>query len=158
MIKSYSFAVSHKTPILAGRALLGVAMLAFSAGCGTLENEEGRLPDAMQTAIRTFSASGYPDLTKLPEAPKNVPSAGTWTALEAGLVAQGQEVSANPSAAPLTQTESDLSWAQTARTSLETEPLAQPIAPAQPGEVTEQDAAAAARAKFDADFARLPPL
>lgn len=133
-------------------------LVGLSTACGTLENEEGRLPDAMRTAMRTFSANGYPDLTKLPEAPKYVPSAATWSALEAGLIAQGQEVASSPSASALTPADSDLTWAQTARTDLETEPLAQPIAPAQSGASNEQEDAAAARAKFDADFARLPPI
>jgi hypothetical protein len=158
MIKSNSFAFNKKTPTLVVRSLLMCALVTLSTGCATLENEEGRLPDAMRTAVRTFSASGYPDLTKLPETPKNIPSAATWSALEAGLVAQGQEVASNPSAAALTPADSDLTWAQTARTSLEIEPLAQPVAPVQSGASAEQDAAAAARAKFDADFARLPPL
>jgi hypothetical protein len=141
---------------LRGVSALGVA--ALCCGCMSLENEEGRLPNAMRSAIAGFTAKGYPDLTKLPDAPTGLPSANAWSALEAGLVKQGQQLGTNPAAVALKPEDSDLRWAQVAKSEVEANPLSQPLVQAPSGTPTELENAAAARAKFDADLARLPPL
>jgi hypothetical protein len=140
------------------KAVVVLSLAAFSTGCMSLENEEGRLPDAMRTTISALTSNGYPDLTKIPDAPTDLPAPATWTALEAGLVRQGKEMAANPAAAAPTSDDTNLSWAQSARLNLEADPRAQPIIAPPAGVQTELESAAAARAKFDADLARLPPL
>jgi hypothetical protein len=138
-----------------------VACLPFLAlavsGCTTLAAEEGRLPQAMRGAIATFTAKGYPDLSKIPDVPQDVPSENNWSNLEAGLVQQGKAVSASPLASAPTPEETNQTWADGARASLETDPRAQPLSPPQPGTPSEAEWAAQAKAKLDADLARLPP-
>jgi hypothetical protein len=143
------------------RALgLCMGLLAFtsSAGCVSLAQEEGRLPDAMRTTIASLTAKGYPDLTKIPDAPTALPSSDVWSGLQAGLVNQGRIVSNDPDARAPTNDETNLEWAQIERNKLEAEPLAQPLAAPVQGETNNPDWAAQARAKLDADLARLPPL
>jgi hypothetical protein len=136
------------------RATLCLSLTVLSAGCVSLENDEGRLPDAMRASMTSLSAKDYPDLTKIPDAP----TPATWGALEAGLIAQGQQIAAAPLAAVPTADETNLNWATNARAALESDPLAQPLPARVAGAPTELEDAAAARAKFDADLARLPPL
>jgi hypothetical protein len=143
-------------PRLAAGVMIVAGFLSLAA-CSTLAEEEGRLPDAMRSAMTTLTARGYPDLTKIPDAPKDVPPASTWSALEAGLVSQGQRVSASPLATPLTAEETNLAWADRDRATLVTDPRAQPLPPVVPGSQTEAEWAAQAKAKLDADIARLPP-
>ena len=126
-------------------------------GCMSLENEEGRLPDALRSAISGLTAKGYPDLTKIPDAPTDLPSATTWSALEARLAAQGKLVAASPSAIAPTAEETNLSWAVTERNRLEADPMAQPLPPVVAGAPGTPEWAAEARAKLEADLARLPP-
>ena len=136
-------------------ASLSIAVVC--TGCMSLENEEGRLPDAMRSAISGLTAKGYPDLTKIPDAPTDLPSATTWSALEARLAAQGKLVAASPSAIAPTAEETNLSWAVTERNRLEAEPMAQPLPPVVAGAPGTPEWAAEARAKLEADLARLPP-
>lgn len=140
------------------KGLLLLSLAALSTGCMSLENEEGRLPDAVRSTISGLIAKGYPDLTKIPDAPTDLPAPATWTALESRLVIQGRELAANPAAAAPTSDDTSLSWAQSARSNLEADPRAQPVTAPPAGVPTELESAAAARAKFDADLARLPPL
>jgi hypothetical protein len=126
-------------------------------GCVSLESEEGRLPDAMRAAISNLSAKGYPDLTKIPDAPTNLPTATTWSALEAGLVEQGKALSQDPAAVPPTPEETNLDWAEAQRRALNSDPRAEPVPPVPVGGSDEVKWAADAKAKLDADLARLPP-
>jgi hypothetical protein len=158
MVTLISFGKNTHALRLGFRAAFCASLTVLGAGCASLENEEGRLPDAMRAAMTSLSSKGYPDLTKLPDAPTDMPSAATWTALETGLRAQGQQVAANPAATAPTPDETNVNWAQSVRASLEADPMAQPVPAAKAGVQTELEAAAAARAKFDADLARLPPL
>jgi hypothetical protein len=141
-------------------AHLGLAglVLTFSAGCVSLESEEGRLPAAMRTAINTFSAKGYPDLTKIPPVPTDVPTAANWSALESGLVTQGKALTNNPAARPPTTDEANLSWADAARRTITEDPRSEPVPPVPIDGSQEAQWAAEAKAKLDADIARLPPL
>jgi hypothetical protein len=137
-----------------------IAMLTLclgTTGCVSLENEEGRLPRAMRASIATLSAKGYPDLTKIPDAPTDLPTAANWTSLEAGLVAQGNTLSTDPMAVPPTTDEANLGWAKAAQTAFDGDPRAQPLPPVQPGSENDVSWAAAAKAKLEADLARLPP-
>ena len=139
------------------KALAVLMAVAFSSGCMSLANEEGRLPDAMRSVISGFTAKGYPDLTKLPEAPTDLPTSANWSALESRLVAQGRALATNPAAIAPTPEETNLAWARTEREALEADPLAQPLQPDPPGAPSSAQWAADARAKLDADLARLPP-
>jgi hypothetical protein len=138
-----------------GVACFGIGLL---SGCMSLESEEGRLPAAMRTAINTFTAKGYPDLTKVPDAPTNVPTPATWTALENGLVDQGKILSRDPAARPPAANETNLSWAERERQALTSDPRAEPVPPVPVQGSSEAVWAAEAKAKLDADIARLPPL
>ncbi len=142
---------------LAARALVAMSLASMSVGCVSLENEEGRLPDAVRAAISGLTAKGYPDLTKIPDAPTNLPTPATWTALESRLVGQGRDLAANPSAVAPTAEETNLSWAATARTNLEADPRSEPLPAIVAGAEGSPEWAAAAKAKLEADLARLPP-
>jgi hypothetical protein len=137
-------------------AVIGM-LLTSTSGCMSLENEEGRLPDAMRAAISNLSAKGFPDLTKIPDAPQDLPSTSTWKSLESGLVAQGKSLAANPGAVAPTAEETNLDWAETQRRALNADPRAEPVPPVPIEGSDEVRAAAAAKAKLDADLARLPP-
>jgi hypothetical protein len=138
-------------------AVAALLACAFGAGCVSLENEEGRLPDAMRGTINSLTAKGYPDLTKIPDAPTSLPTETTWNALQSGLIGQGAEVSRNPDARAPTPDETNLTWAASERSKLEADPQAQPLPAPVAGSDNSPDWAAAARAKLDADIARLPP-
>jgi hypothetical protein len=131
--------------------------LVLNSGCMSLENEEARLPDGMRSAMASLTAKGYPDLTKIPDAPKDLPSATAWSSLESGLVTQGAAVAANPEAKALVPGDTDLAWAAQDRAALEADPRAEPLPAAVPGTATEPDWAVEARKKLEADLARLPP-
>jgi hypothetical protein len=137
--------------------LAALTLCVGATGCVSLENEEGRLPRAMQASLATLSAKGYPDLTKIPDAPTDLPTAANWTSLEAGLVAQGNTVSTDPMAVQPTTDEANLGWAKAAQSALDGDPRAQPLPPVQPGSENDVSWAAAAKAKLEADLARLPP-
>jgi hypothetical protein len=141
----------------AAKLLVALSLAGLCTGCMSLENEEGRLPDAMRSAISGLTAKGYPDLTKIPEAPTDLPSATTWSALETRLTSQGREVATNPKSISPTAEETNLSWAATERTALEGDPRAQPLPPVVAGAPGTPEWAAEARAKLEADLARLPP-
>jgi hypothetical protein len=137
------------------RAIVTLCLGASSlTGCMSLANEEGRLPDAMRGAIATLSAKGYPDLTKIPDTPTDLPSQLNWSSLESRLVSQGAALAANPTAALPTSEETNVSWAASARNELERDPRAESL-PA--GAPSTPEWATAARAKLNADLARLPP-
>ena len=139
------------------RIILVLAVAVFSTGCMSLENEEGRLPDAVRSAISTLSAKGYPDLTKLPEIPTDLPSGSNWSAVEARLVSQGEQLSQNPGAALPSADETNLNWAEKERAALNNDPRALPLEIDPSGTTNDPNWAIAARAKLEADLARLPP-
>lgn len=140
------------------RTIASLTICVALAGCISLENEEGRLPDAMRSTIASLTAKGYPDLTKIPDAPTTLPSASAWGTLQSGLIGQGRMVTNDPDARAPTNDEINLDWAQTERAKLEADPSAQPLPEPTLGASTNPDWAAAAKAKLDADLARLPPL
>jgi hypothetical protein len=157
MVKTYfKDALVGKSPF-AKRVIVALGLCALGSGCVSLENEEGRLPDAMRGAIAGLTAKGYPDLTKIPDPPTDLPSSTTWTALETGLIAQGLDLSANPTAAAPTAEETNLDWAQSEKEKLEADPRAAALPAVVPGAEGTPEWAAAARAKLEADLARLPP-
>jgi hypothetical protein len=141
----------------APRMTLGILACLAASGCVSLENEEGRLPDAMRAAVANLSAKGYPDLTKLPEKPTDLPPNSVWTNLEAGLVEQGKQLSNNPEARPPTPEDTNLDWAEAQRRALNADPRAEPVPPVPIGTESEVEWATKAKAKLDADLARLPP-
>ncbi len=144
--------------LAAAKAVMALGLAVFGSGCMSLENEEGRLPDAMRSAISGLTAKGYPDLTKIPDTPKDMPSPSTWSALESRLSAQGREVARNPNAVSPRSEETNLDWAAIDRAALESDPRAEPLPPVVAGALSSQEWAEQARAKLDADIARLPPL
>jgi hypothetical protein len=146
-----------KQRVIASRLGLAGLMVALVGGCVSLESEEGRLPAAVRSAINTFSAKGYPDLTKIPPAPTSSPTSASWSALESGLVTQGNALMTNPEARLPLADEANRNWAEAARRTLTEDPRAEPVPPVPIEGAVEADWAAKARTKLDADIARLPP-
>jgi hypothetical protein len=142
----------------AARAACALSLCSFLTGCMSLQNEEGRLPNAVRSALSGLTAQGYPDLTKIPDAPTNLPSSAAWEALEGRLVAQGHALAGNRAARVPSAEELNLNWAQTDRSALTTDPRAQPLADSETAAANAAAWARQARAKLEADIARLPPL
>lgn len=132
---------------------LGLIVVPLSA-CQTLGQEEGFLPDTIRSASAVLKPGDYPDLSKIPDAPKDLPSQASWTDLQADLQADAKIVQANPGSKPIAAGEIDQTWAKAEKQAIETN-----SASAQTTQTAvESDAwAAAARAKMEADIARLPP-
>jgi hypothetical protein len=132
---------------------LGMLFVPLSA-CQTLGQEEGFLPDTIRSAHSVLKPGDYPDLSKIPDSPKDLPSEQSWSDLQSGLQADAKIVHANPGSKPVAASEIDQAWAKAAQQAIESN-----SASAQPAQTdAESDAwAAAARAKMEADIARLPP-
>lgn len=137
--------------------MLAIVGCLIASACANLDAEEGRLPEAMRQSITALSAKGYPDLTKIPDAPKNMATQATWSSLEAGLVRQGEVLARSPMAKAPTKDETNLGWADAARASLTNDPRAAPIPSDAAGNASELAWAAQAKAELEADLARLPP-
>ena len=142
---------------LLGRApmllALGLIVGPLSA-CQTLGQEEGFLPDSIRSASAVLKPGDYPDLTKVPDAPANLPSQKSWADLKAGLQADAKIVQANPGSKPIAAGEIDQTWAKAEKQAIEANSAS--------AQTTQTDAesdawAGAARAKMEADIARLPP-
>ncbi len=139
------------------RVLLGgavfMSVMSVSA-CQTLGSEEGALPDAIRSAGSVLRAEGYPNLSKVPPVPKDLPSEKNWVDLEAGLQSEARRLETKAGAQPVTQLESDQDWASQAKLNLEKSPKSLPL------EASTTDAAvwaAKTRASIEAGIARLPP-
>jgi hypothetical protein len=137
-----------------GLSCLIVACSMSLAACQSLRSEEGALVDAIRSAGAVVSASGYPDLSKVPNLPKNLPSEKNWADFEAGLKSDARRLSLTAGAQPITPMEIDQAWASQARTDLEASPNALPI---ETSPTDDANWAAKARAGIAADIARLPP-
>lgn len=126
----------------------------FLGACQSLGQEEGFVPNTIRSANSVLKPGDYPDLSKIPDAPTNLPSQKSWTELQAGLQADAKKVQANPGAKPVTASEIDQSWAAQEKQSIEANSASVPTEQT----TAESDAwATAARAKMEADLARLPP-
>jgi hypothetical protein len=96
----------------------------------------------------------YPDLTKIPDAPTDLPSQKVWANLQSGLQADATRLEANPNSKPMPAGEIDQAWARAAKQAIDSNSASAQAAQTD----AESDAwAAAARAKMEADIARLPP-
>ncbi len=132
---------------------LGLLFVPLCA-CQSLGQEEGFLPDTIRSASAVLKPGDYPDLTKIPDAPKDLPSQKSWANLQSGLQADAKSLESSPNSKPMPASEIDQVWAKAAQQAIESN-----SASAQPDQTdAESDAwAAAARAKMEADIARLPP-
>ncbi|MCA3692395.1 MAG: hypothetical protein IOB61_03410 [Aquidulcibacter sp.] len=129
-------------------------MAASLGACQSLSQEEGFLPDTIRSAGSVLTPRDYPDLTKIPDAPTNLPSQKSWAELQAGLQASAKVLEANPSSKPVAASEIDQAWAKAEQQAIEANAASVPTQQ----NAAESDAwAAAARAKMEADIARLPP-
>jgi hypothetical protein len=132
---------------------LGFLLVPLCA-CQTLGQEEGFLPDTIRSAGAVLKPGDYPDLSKIPDAPKNLPSQKSWASLQSGLQADAKRLEANPNSKPLRADEIDQTWAKAAKQAIDSNSASAQTAQTD----AESDAwAAAARAKMEADVARLPP-
>ncbi len=139
-----------RAPVLLVFGLLGLPL----GACQSLSQEEGFLPDTIRSASSVLTPRDYPDLTKIPDAPTNLPSQKSWADLQAGLQADAKIMQANPGAKPVSASEIDQTWAKAEQQSIEANSASAPTQQT----AAESDAwAAAARAKMEADIARLPP-
>ena len=132
---------------------LGLFFVPLSA-CQTLGQEEGFLLDTIRSASAALKPGDYPDLSKIPDTPKDLPTEKTWADLQASLQADAKIVQANPGSKPIVAGEIDQTWARAEKQAIESN-----SASAQTMQTdAESDAwAAVARAKMEADLARLPP-
>jgi hypothetical protein len=139
------------------RAALVCLVIACSTSlvaCQSLGSEEGALPDAIRSAGAVVSGSGYPDLSKIPPTPKNMPSEKNWLDFETGLKRDARRLALKAGAQPVTAMEIDQAWANQAKSSLEAVPNALPV---ETSPTEDANWAAKARARIEADIARLPP-
>jgi hypothetical protein len=122
------------------------------AGCSSIADQEGLLPDAVRAATAQATGADYPDLSKIPPAPVALPDRQTWREFEWGLEREARQLAANPAAAPLTQAQLNDDWGRAARDALLADPRSAPPT------LNDDPAAwaAAERARMDALFARLP--
>jgi hypothetical protein len=122
--------------------------------CQTLGQEEGFVPDTIRSASAVLKPGDYPDLTKIPDAPTDLPSQKAWANLQSGLQADAKRLDANPNSKPIPAGEIDQTWAKAAKQTIDSNSASAQTAQTD----AESDAwAAAARAKMEADIARLPP-
>ncbi|WP_157893647.1 hypothetical protein [Aquidulcibacter paucihalophilus] len=133
--------------------VLGLVAASLGA-CQSLSQQEGFLPDTIRSAGSVLTPRDYPDLTKIPDAPTNLPSQKSWAELQAGLQASANVLEANPSSKPVAANEIDQAWAKAEQQAIEANAAS---APAQQNAAESDAWAAAARAKMEADIARLPP-
>ena len=132
---------------------LGLLFVPLCA-CQTLGQEEGFLPDTIRSASAVLKPGDYPDLTKIPDAPTDLPSQKAWANLQSGLQADAKRLDANPNSKPIPAGEIDQAWAKAAKQTMDSNSASAQTAQTD----AESDAwAAAARAKMEADIARLPP-
>ena len=139
------------------RAALVCLVIACSTSlvaCQSLGNEEGALPDAIRSTGAVVSGSGYPDLSKIPAVPKNLPNQKNWRDFEAGLQSDARRITLQAGAQPVTAMEIDQTWARQEKSNLEASPNALQIDPTPTDDL---NWAAKARARLEADIARLPP-
>jgi hypothetical protein len=154
-IKARPAHVQRKRPFWRTPKLLalGLALVPLCA-CQTLGQEEGFLPDTIRSAGGVFKPGDYPDLTKIPVTPKDMPSQKSWANLQSGLQADAKRLEANPNSKPMPAGELDLTWAKTAKQAIDSNTASAQTAQTE----AESDAwAASTRAKMEADIARLPP-
>jgi predicted nucleic acid-binding protein len=69
--------------------------------CQTLGQEDGFLPDTIRSASAVLKPGDYPDLTKIPDAPTDLPSQKAWANLQSGLQADATRLEANPNSKPM---------------------------------------------------------
>lgn len=112
------------------------------------------MPDTIRSARAILKPGDYPDLSKIPETPKDLPSQKSWADLQMGLQADAKIVQANPGSKPIAAGEIDQTWAKAEKQAIESNSASTQTKQTN----AESDAwAAAARAKMEADIARLPP-
>jgi hypothetical protein len=141
---------SWRKPKVIALGLLFVPLCA----CQTLGQEEGFLPDTIRSASAVLKPGDYPDLTKIPDAPTDLPSQKAWANLQSGLQADAKRLDANPNSMPIPAGEIDQTWAKAAKQTIDSNSASAQTAQTD----AESDAwAGAARAKMEADIARLPP-
>lgn len=134
--------------------VMPLSMLLFVGACQSLKTEEGFLPDALRSAGAVIQPGDYPDLRKIPDPPKDLPTQKAWADLQDGLTRDGQAVDARPGAGPITKAEADQSWAAAAKALVDANPAS---APTMLNDAQSEAWAEEARAKMEADLARLPP-
>lgn len=154
-IKARSAYVQCKRPFwrMPKVVALGFLLVPLCA-CQSLDQEEGFLPDTIRSAGAVLKPGDYPDLTKIPDTPKDLPNQKSWANLQAGLQADAKRLEANPNSKPMPADEIDQTWAKAAKQAIDSNSASAQTAQTD----AESDAwAAAARAKMEADIARLPP-
>jgi len=154
-IKARSAYVHYKRPLwrIPKVVALGLLFVPLCA-CQTLGQEEGFLPDTIRSATAVLKPGDYPDLTRIPDAPTDLPSQNAWANLQSGLQADATRLEANPNSKPVPAGEIDQTWAKAAKQAIDSNSASTQTAQTD----AESDAwAAAARAKMEADIARLPP-
>ena len=147
--------VQHKRRMFRAPVTLALGFLFVPlSACQTLGQEEGFLPDTIRSASAVLKPGDYPDLSKIPDTPKDLPTQKSWADLQTSLQADAKIVQANPGSKPIAAGEIDQAWAKAEKQAIESNSAS---AQAQQTDAESEAWAAAARAKMEADIARLPP-
>lgn len=141
------------------RLVLAVLALGASAGCAgmadTMREAAGPLPEAMRTVGSDLAGTGYPNLSRVPQAPVTLPSDAQWTQFQGALTQEERALAATPQARPLTEAETSMAWSDAERARMEADPRS---APAEGTDAEAQAWAEAERARMEALLRRLPPV
>lgn len=143
----------------ATRLALAALALGAAAGCAGMSDSiraaAGPLPDAVRTVGADLAGSGYPNLSRVPQAPADLPSDAQWTQFEGGLVQEQRALAADPGARPPSEAETSMAWSDTERARMEADPRS---APATGSDAEAQAWAEGERARMEALLRRLPPV
>ncbi|GIU65872.1 hypothetical protein [Candidatus Phycosocius spiralis] len=152
--KQEGFALGLRKLVLQFLRRLGLMGMIPAVACQSIGTVEGALPDAIRSTRAVVVAAGYPDLSKIPTVPVNLPSEKDWIDFESDLLRDVRRLSFKAGAPPLSQLESTQAWASQVRSTLEASHMSAPIDPS-PSDATSW--AAKARASIEAGIARLQP-
>lgn len=141
------------------RLVLAVVALGAAAGCAAMSTgmrqAAGPLPEAMRTVGSDLSGTGYPNLSRVPQAPVTLPSDAQWTQFQGALTQEERALAATPEARPLTEAETSLAWSEAERARMDADPRS---APAQGTDAEAEAWAEGERARMEALLLRLPPV
>lgn len=143
----------------ASRLVLAVLALGAAAGCAAvidgMRGAAGPLPEAVRSVGSDLAGTGYPNLSRVPQAPATLPSDAQWTQFQGALTQQERALAARPEARALTEAETSTTWSEAERARMEADPRS---APAQGSDAEAEAWAEGERARMEALLRRLPPV
>ena len=120
-----------KSPLKIGASFsLPLLLICTLGGCVTkIRDSVQDLPDTIALASHNATDQGFPDLRKIPPIPTDMKSDKDWSLHKDKLEVRRLEIESAPNSRLATKEESDITWAQSAKTILEKDPRAQPAKP-----------------------------